>query len=156
MLTATITKLEYIDTTPQAKTTPLGEAYTEQVLIDSFVVTFDVIEKGSQSKILVTDHPLWFKPEAIGNRIANYDPVVEHIHAVEALVREVVFGWSPTLEPPDPTNPVDVNGGIDDRIAVEWSPGVDTSVLELHTERIVSAVQAFSPPVIEEGVPLDS
>jgi hypothetical protein len=139
MLTATITDVKYVDKISETTTTPLGETSVVDVPLDSFVVTF------SSGKVI--NQELWFKPEAIGNRIANYEPVMDHKEAIEALVRELVFSWAPSLTPADPDNKSDVNGGVDDRIAIEWKFEMDPAIVEDHSDRIEAAIETYSPRV---------
>jgi hypothetical protein len=138
-VTATINSLTYIDTIDQQQTTPLGDTTTVTVKVDVLVAS---VSCGS-----VADHPLYFAPEAVGNRMANYPGVDTSLLAVESLVRELIFGWSPSLTPADPTNPIDVNGGTDSRIDIAWASGADTSaqtVLDGLADRINAAKAAYS------------
>lgn len=137
----TINSLAYVDTVDEQQTTPLGETVTATVNVDVLVAS---ISCGD-----VTDHPLYFKPEAVGNRMANYPDVDTPLAGVETLTRELIFSWSPSLTPADPTNHVDVNGGVDGRITVGWVDGVDTdaqSVLDGLADRINAARAAFTAP----------
>lgn len=77
---------------------------------------------------------VWFKPEAIGNRLAGYG-LTELEHAIESIVRETVFSLSPSLEPEDPSNRIHVNGGVDERISVKWSGEAAAQAKKLFPKR---------------------
>jgi hypothetical protein len=140
ILTATIESFEYVATEPLVTTTPLGETMTSDVEIDSYRVVFSVGK--------VADHPFYFRPEAIANRIVGY-ALADGKAAVESLVREVVFGWAPSLQPADPENRIDVNGGVDSRIDVVWTADAEAqhaAMTDAEAARIVRALEFFSEP----------
>ena len=95
----------------------------------------------------VTEHSLGCRAETIGSRMASYsldDPLV----AVESLVREVVFGWAVDLTPVDPADPLQTDGGTDERIAVSWTDEAlaqANAVLTLLADRINAARDHFLP-----------
>jgi len=135
----TITNLVYEGVHEVEHETPLGLKVKRQIEIDSFVVTFSVGK--------VKDHNLYFKPEALGNRITHYDSVEEEMAAVESLVRECVFGWTDELQPEDPEDRVQLHGGIDPRITVKWAKGARKDAEQIvhpHKHRVAWAVEHFS------------
>lgn len=137
-VTATITNFAYLETITQELETPLGSSTVE--------VPCDMLQAVVDSKP-VLGHPIHFAPEAVGNRMAGYE-IDDIVAAVESLVREVMFGWSPSMEPVDPSSPIDVNGGLDERIAVVWTEEASaqaTEVLDPMAERIYAARDHYTP-----------
>lgn len=131
----TITDTRYDHTTENEIKTPLG-GNAQTVLLDNIVVTFSVGE--------VKDHELHFSPEAIADRKFGYGLKTEK-EAVEALVREVVFGWASNLQAADPNDKVQAFGGVDERISIEWNAAAQSSIkkiLKAHKQRI-ARVQTF-------------
>lgn len=115
LLTATITAFRYDGTATVTAVSPLGESVSSTIKLDNYVATIDVAA--------VAGLEVNFKAEAVGNRMRCYG-LPTPAAAVEALVRETVFGWSPSLQPADPANSIDVNGGTDDRVTLAWADGV--------------------------------
>jgi hypothetical protein len=105
---ATVTGVEYVPPAELDAPTPLDPARIVRSVVDHVLVVFDVEA--------VVGHSLYFDPVCVPNRMTFYD--VGQDEAVLALVREVVFGWS-SLEPADPTDPVQLAGGTDPRIDVD-------------------------------------
>lgn len=124
----TINSIEYVGTTETENTTPVGVKFTASTDVDAILVYFSVAD--------VKKHPLWFKPEAISNRVEEYG-LADNLHAIEALVREVVFGWY-HLEPQGESRP-EINGGVDRRITIKWGTGAKKaarSILSQHEDRL--------------------
>jgi hypothetical protein len=137
--TVTVTGVRYDAFADVERSTPL-EDYVERVELDNIVVTFSVGR--------VTGAEWALRPEAVANRMVGYT-LDSPLAALESLVREAVFSWAPSVTPADPANTVDVNGGVDDRIAVGWkddgAKAAAESLLATFAERITAAREMFSP-----------
>lgn len=131
--TANIDAIEYVGTIETETVTPLGLTATQSVPCDSIRVTLTVGD--------VAGHWLYFRPEAIADRMHGYSVADEQV-AIESLVRELVFGWSPQLVAADPADPVQVNGGADDRIAVTWTDTAKAAAGELLVGTIAARITA--------------
>lgn len=138
----------YEETFEVEEETALGKTVTRKIKIDQIIVSVDV---G-----LGKDHQMAFTPEAVANRMAGYNLATEG-EAVEALVREHIFRMDPDLQPDDPDDPVQANGGVDERIKVKWKDNTSKdkckAVLDSHAERIEQAYEVFSskePEIITE------
>jgi hypothetical protein len=144
----TIDRFEYVETVTMEVESPLGGALVTEAPCDHLRAT---ISAGP-----VVGHWLYFKPEAIADRMQGYE-LADELVAIESLVRELVFSWAAELEPADPTDRRHVNGGQDKRITVKWSPAARlavAAVLPPHLPRIHEAHRrarelAAPPPVIE-------
>jgi hypothetical protein len=138
----TVTGFEYVETLPVQETTPLGMVSTTDVPCDRYRVTISV---GP-----IVGHWIWLAPEALGDRIAGYGlDDADVIGALEAIVRETVFPWDPTMEPADASSAVDVRGGVDARINVLWGKNVQEAaapILASHADRIAPPVDPPAPP----------
>lgn len=152
----TITDLAFAETVEVPFPTPLDPNGTATVPNRYVTAKIDVAA--------LTGYDVHFEPEAIGNRMVGYS-LSEEKHAVETLVRECVFSWLPELQPADPQNAIDVQGGLDDRITVAWGVSDDAiaAVLQPLADRIAAAVAIFTPeapapdgaPVVDDAPPSD-
>lgn len=130
---ATINSIEYISTVESENITPLGAKTITSTDVDAILAYFSVAD--------IKKHPLWFKPEAISNRVEGYG-LENDLNAIEALVREVVFSWLNMK--PQGNSKAEINGGTDNRISIKWDSDAKKaarSILSEHEDRLKRYLQ---------------